>query len=397
MCRRDARRASIRWSRCDSTDPLLQPDGRSASPGPPIYFPRLRFHSWNELKNGAASEPTHAWSGSARDDIALPLLTAQKQRLGADGLAEGVGYGCREALDVGIVFGFNHHAREGLGAGVAEDHAAVFTEGGLRFREGTRDFGKGFKGRLGFDLHVDDDLRVVLQTEDERLQSSAHGNERRDFQGREQSVAGGRILEKNDVAGLFAAEDVVAAQHFFEDISVADGGAAEFDAFTGEHTLESKIGHGGGDHAVAFEFALRFEEARGGQEHPVAIDDFPGGGNEQRAVGIAVKGHTERGAFGNHTLLQLVEMQRAATGVNIAAVGLIAHGDYVGAQRLKKLGGQSVGGAVGAIEDHAQAGKLGAGNDAAAQKLQVIRVQGFIGSEGGRISWRRLGAVLKDV
>ena len=62
-------------------------------------------------------------------------------RSGADGGAEGGGDGMGEALDVGIVFGFDHYASELLGAGIAEDDAAVFAKGSVGFREGADDFG----------------------------------------------------------------------------------------------------------------------------------------------------------------------------------------------------------------------------------------------------------------
>jgi hypothetical protein len=38
-----------------------------------------------------------------------------------------------EALDVGVVFGFDHDAGELLGAGVAKDDAAIVAESGLGF------------------------------------------------------------------------------------------------------------------------------------------------------------------------------------------------------------------------------------------------------------------------
>jgi hypothetical protein len=38
-----------------------------------------------------------------------------------------------ETLDVGIVSSFDHDAGELLGAGITEDDAAIFAEGGLGF------------------------------------------------------------------------------------------------------------------------------------------------------------------------------------------------------------------------------------------------------------------------
>ena len=48
-----------------------------------------------------------------------------------------------ETLDVGVVFGFHHDAGEGFGAGITEDDAAIFAQGGLGFGEGLGYFGEG--------------------------------------------------------------------------------------------------------------------------------------------------------------------------------------------------------------------------------------------------------------
>src|SRR6266576_1984583 len=69
-------------------------------------------------------------------------------KLSADGGAQGVGEGLAEALDVGIVFGFDHNAGELLGAGVAKDDAAVVAESGLGFGQGAGDFRERFKRRF---------------------------------------------------------------------------------------------------------------------------------------------------------------------------------------------------------------------------------------------------------
>src|SRR6266403_1151806 len=53
---------------------------------------------------------------------------AETRKLGADGRTEGVGEGLAEALDVGVMLGFDHDASELFGAGIAEHDAAVFAE-----------------------------------------------------------------------------------------------------------------------------------------------------------------------------------------------------------------------------------------------------------------------------
>src|SRR5262249_28862069 len=120
-------------------------------------------------------------------------------------------------------------------------------------------------------------------------------------------------------------------QHFFEDIAVADGGARESDAFARENSFEPEIGHRSSHDAVSFEFVLRLEMARGRQENSIAVDDLSGFANEESAVGIAVEGHAKLGALTKHALLQAVEMQGAATRVDITAVGRDPHRDDVGA------------------------------------------------------------------
>ncbi len=178
--------------------------------------------------------------------------------LRADRGAEGAGEGLAEALDVGVVFGFDHDAGKLFRAGVAENDAAIFAESGLGFGEGAGNLRESFERRLGFHFDVYDDLRVVLEALDERFDFAVHGNERSDFYGGKKAVAGGAVIQKNDVAGLLAADDVAAPQHFLEDVAIADGGAGEGNAFASEDALKTQIGHGGGNDAIAFEFVLGF-------------------------------------------------------------------------------------------------------------------------------------------
>src|SRR2546429_9278776 len=59
------------------------------------------------------------------------------------------------------------------------------------------------------------------------------------------------VVEKDDVAGLLAAEHTPAAQHLFENVAVADGRASQRDVFLGEDALEPKVGHGSSHDAMA--------------------------------------------------------------------------------------------------------------------------------------------------
>ena len=164
-------------------------------------------------------------------------------------------------------------------------------------------------------------LRVVLEAVDERFEFAVHGDERGDFYGGEQAVAGGAVVQKNDVAGLFAAENVAAAKHFFEDVAVADGGAGEGNAFAGENALEAEIGHGSGDDAIAFELVLGFQVTRGGEKNAVAVDDFPVSQTKRARSASPSKATPRRARSATMRFCKPSEMERTAAGVDVAAVG----------------------------------------------------------------------------
>src|SRR2546429_7600461 len=92
---------------------------------------------------------------------------------------------------------------------------------------------------------------LILETLEERRDFSVHGDQGSNLYGREQTVASGAVVEKDDVAGLLAAEHTPAAQHLFENVAVADGRASQRDVFLGEDALEPKVGHGSSHDAMA--------------------------------------------------------------------------------------------------------------------------------------------------
>ena len=67
----------------------------------------------------------------------------------------------------------------------------------------------------------------------------------------EQAVAGGGVVQENDVAGLLAAQIRAAAQHLLEHVAVAHGHAHERKTLARQHTLQAEIGHGGADDSAA--------------------------------------------------------------------------------------------------------------------------------------------------
>src|SRR5882762_503516 len=316
--------------------------------------------------------------------------------LRADGGALGVGEGLGEALDVGFVFGFDHDAGALLGAGVAKDDAAIVAKCGLGFGEGAGDFRKRLERRFRTHHHVDDELRIILEAFDKRFDFAVHGDQRGNLCGREQAVAGRAVLEKNDVAGLLASQNVAAAKHFFQNISIADSGAGQRDIFAGKNGLETQGGHGGSDDAVTYELILRFEKTRGGKKHAVAIHNFPGLADEERAVGVTIKGHTEARLLSDDAFLQALQVQRTTAGVDVPAVGRSAHGDNISAERPEKLRAELECCAIGAIENDPETTELCPGNEALPEKAKVFGVERFISGDRRRVLRCGLAPVLQD-
>src|SRR5215472_12169979 len=317
--------------------------------------------------------------------------------LSADGRAQGGGQRVAEALHVSFVFGFDHDARELLGAGIPQNDAAILAKRRIGFGEGAGNFRKRFERRFRTDLHVDNQLRIFFQPFDKRFDLSLHGNERSNLYSSEQAVSCRAVFEKNDVARLFAAKRAAAPQHFFEDVAIANGGSSQRYALAGQNTLQSQVGHGRRHNAVAFEFVLRFQETRGGKQHAIPVDDFPVFADKHRAVGVAIESHTKPRFFRHHALLQAFQVKRSARCVDVAAVGHNAHGDDVRAERAKQFGGKLVSSAIRTIQNYAEAAQLRPGNHALAEKLKIFRVERSIGSKVRRTYCHWIDEMLQNI
>src|ERR1700721_2477543 len=93
------------------------------------------------------------------------------------------------------------------------------------------------------------------------IERATKRDEARYFQRCKEAIAGGRIVEKDDVAGLLTAQIRAAAQHFFEDVT------------------------------VAAQLAGGFEITRRSQQYAVAIHVASAGAYKHGAVGVTVKRH----------------------------------------------------------------------------------------------------------
>jgi hypothetical protein len=258
----------------------------------------------------------------------------------------------RKRGDLVGVFGFDEEADFGFGARVAKEDAALGAEFTLGLFESIGDFRDAFDGEFFADVEVELDLGVF----DEGLAELAEGfacgfDDAEDLEGGDEAVAGGGKVADNDVAGLFTAEVVIAFEHFFDDVFIADGDADDAASELGEGFIEAEVGHDGGDEGVVVE-AIPLEEvdSEDGEDF-VAIEEVAIFIAEEDAVGIAVVGEADVGLVFFGGLDEGFGVCAAAVVVDVVAIGGGVDGDDFGAELAEDLRGDFAGGAVGAIDD----------------------------------------------
>ena len=119
--------------------------------------------------------------------------------------------------------------------------------------------------------------------------------------------------------------------------------------------LEAQIRHHRGDDA-GFRQPPVIPPALGDhRQQLVAIDQMAVLVGDDDAIGVAIERDADIGAHFEHLAAERLGRSRAAFAVDVEAVRLDADGDHVGAQLPERAGRDAVGGAVGAVEDDAQA------------------------------------------
>ena len=139
----------------------------------------------------------------------------------------------------------------------------------------------------------------------------------------------------------------------------------------------------------AGQHAARFQVARRHQQNGVAVDHVALRAGQHAAVGVAVESDAQIRAARLHFAGHVLRMQRAAVGVDVAAVGRdVEQGDVVAPvaiQTPEELRRNGRGRAVGAIGHDLQVRERKAGN-AVDQKLDVVGLQRRIVLDG----WKAL-------
>ena len=204
------------------------------------------------------------------------------------------------------------------------------------------------------------------------------------------AVARVEEVREDDVAGLFTAERQVVAQQLLHDVLVAHRAAHQPDAEVAQRHLEAEVAHHGGDDGVAAQPPRRLHLLGAHQQDGIAVDDAPGGIDEDRPVAVAVERHAQVAALVDHRPRQALGMRGPALEVDVAPVGLAANRGDVEPEAPQQRRRHLVGGAVRAVDGDAP----GVGRERPAEGApRVGEVRGgFVDHRHGRARRRRAPA-----
>ena len=171
------------------------------------------------------------------------------------------------------------------------------------------------------------------------------------------------------MARRFAAEKPAVALELLEHVAVADLGAHEGDAEFAEAALEGVVGHQRADNAR--DWALQHAVAHDHVEEFVAVVDVALGVRHDQAVRVAVEAHRDVAAVLGGKAREVLGVGRAHAVVDVEAVWSVAHGDHFGAEFVEDVGRNVIGGAVGTVDENAQALEVRAEIDRRLAELDV--------------------------
>ena len=159
----------------------------------------------------------------------------------------------------------------------------------------------------------------------------------------------------------------------FEHVAVADGGARQRKADRAEESFEAEIRHDSRNDAGLRQPRIVLPALCNDGHQLVAVDHATALVDDQHAVGVAVERDADIGAHLPHFLDKCIGSGRADIAIDVEAVGLDADGEDFRAELPQSFGRNLVGGAVGAIDDDAQAFKGHVPWQRALGKLDVAR------------------------
>ena len=218
-----------------------------------------------------------------------------------------------------------------------------------------RQFRAVFPVLTGLEPDIDQGLRKqhhIGQQFRQRLLAAHAGLQH--LQRTDQAVAGGVLVQRQQVAGALAAQQPATFFEFFQDVAVAHPGPDKLHIPGFERHFHGHVGHQGADGARNF-FATCQALVDHQEQHFIAVEQPAFGIDHLQPVGIAIEGDavvSTVGAYGSH---QCVRMGCAETVVDVQAIGRAADGDHLGTKLMKHHGRDVIGRAMRAVDHNLQA------------------------------------------
>ena len=138
-------------------------------------------------------------------------------------------------------------------------------------------------------------------------------------------------------------------------MTVAHGGAVEFQIQCGQEVFQPHVAHDRGGNPIAAQQALFVPIACNNGQNRITVNNGSVFITQNQTVGIAVQGNAQIGFFGNDAGRELLRVQTPALGVDVKPIGGNAHGANLCPQFPKNGGGDFIGGPMGAIHHQPQA------------------------------------------
>ncbi len=207
---------------------------------------------------------------------------------------------------------------------------------------------------LSLNLYILQKLRVHLHPLAQRaetlllLQDHLHQH-----QCRKDSISGRRMLTENDMSGLLSAEHISVGNHRLIDILIADRGHTYLNALALHRFEQSHVGHDRGNHRIILQTAtfLQILPTYIQDIIPVHFHTVLIHGNTP--IRISVKRKSAIQILLPDKSLQIPDMCRSTSHIDVGTIRLIANHICFGAKRIKHTLCNIKRTSVGAIQPHA--------------------------------------------
>jgi hypothetical protein len=174
-------------------------------------------------------------------------------------------------------------------------------------------------------------------------------------EGCQQAVTSGGAVTEDQVSGLLTAEVIITIDHRFHHISVADFGPNYFATVSRKGDFKSHVAHDRRHKGcVTKPVFLQHVQATDGEDL-VTVNNVAFVVNENKSVGITIKGDSKVSLVKHHFFAKLLRVQCAAMFVYVDAIWVNSEHENLRAKLCKNLWCHAVGGAIRAINDQSKA------------------------------------------